>query len=280
MELEWSWKIVLDAATLLGIPSLILTIIFFIVSRSKFGLAFRPYEKLVIGNENAEIADGLQIIYKNKEIKSLLRTELFVWNNGNRPIRGTDIARNDMVRVLYVGGSPLSVQLLRSSSAANAVRFVESDMPKCAAIDFDYLEPNEGFVVEILHEEDLAIQVHGKVVGGAGSGISDFSPRRNSKSALAKALDFVADSITGKIFLGGRRYLIVWVIWTAYTLFFPVFFYFAPPPRRGDHIEPERFALIMFGVLFPAWIALSIGVWRRMRREPPSDLIGDVVPRK
>lgn len=131
-------------------------------------LSFSIKETILIGSQSIALPDGIIIFYQKKVIADLKKANVFFWNSGTNPIRGGDIASKNPLSINFLSGP----QLLRSriekvSDYASDVTLVTDD--EGIKLSFDYLEPGQGFVVELLYAgKDALAKPDGKIVGMSG----------------------------------------------------------------------------------------------------------------
>jgi hypothetical protein len=111
---------------------------------------------------------GLRITYLDRSIKSFLQTSVLFWNAGKEPIRRTDIAPGEPLRIAVASpDAPYSISKPATNNRASNPVLYESERfgPRCIA--FDYLEQNHGIKFIIYHGDygPDAIKVDGIVIG-------------------------------------------------------------------------------------------------------------------
>lgn len=109
----------------------------------------------------------LKAQYDGKEIDSLTVTQLFIWNSCNTVIRSSDIAMSDPLRIICRETSEiLESRIIKTSAEANGFKLIQ-EIGSEVTITFDYIEPGEGVMLQVLHtgtHKDLAL--NGTVIGG------------------------------------------------------------------------------------------------------------------
>lgn len=111
---------------------------------------------------------ALKISFDGRDIKSFIRLTLYVWNSGNQAIVGSDLATKSPLRVeLDSHLALLQHSILYQTREANNVAICDNK------ITFDYLNPRDGFVIDLFVEERgtklptkaKGIQLVGDIIG-------------------------------------------------------------------------------------------------------------------
>jgi hypothetical protein len=103
----------------------------------------------LLGGERGVLPEEVTILYKNGKITNLLKFKAIFWNSGNTPIRRQDIIE-PMLLCLSTTSNLLKASVLKSSRPQNRVILVVVNDPQQMHVDFEYLEPRQGFNIELL----------------------------------------------------------------------------------------------------------------------------------
>jgi len=146
---------------ILGIAAAALT---YLLGRQRSILAYRTKGARLLGHSEARLPSEVNVQYRGKDIPRLTRSMLVAWNFGEKTINGRDIVESDTLRIeMGQDSSILSATVLkRSRDVIGATCSFGSASPSTASIQFDYLDPGDGFVVEVLHTGERR---HPKLVG-------------------------------------------------------------------------------------------------------------------
>lgn len=94
----------------------------------------------------------LTIRYRNQQLDNLTVSGVIFWNDGNQTIDRTDIADNDPLRVETAGGVKLlAVNVLASTSDPSPFNHTEDADRGKSMLDFEFMAPNRGVVLQIIH---------------------------------------------------------------------------------------------------------------------------------
>ena len=113
------------------------------------------------------LIDDFQISYQGQLVKNPYLAQFIVWNSGNVTINGEDIAAAAPLQFQLSSGRFLSGTISKSSKPEIApITVVTSDAVR---LEFDYLDPGDGIVVEIvadsLPNSDMLIELFGTIKG-------------------------------------------------------------------------------------------------------------------
>lgn len=114
----------------------------------RYLLQFEP----LVGSSSGAMKD-VSLLFKGVEAADLNRCILVLWNRGAKVITHDAIAENDKIIVhLPDGSAALGAGVSWSSRAA--VGLSASCVGSCVTIDFDFLDENDGGIIEILYQGD------------------------------------------------------------------------------------------------------------------------------
>lgn len=251
--------------SLVGIISLIAGAFFFLKSRRITKLAFQRDSVTLVGGSDAAFPDELKIQYSGKDVLQVSSERFAVWNAGNTTISASEIVEADPLRLeIAEKGQVLKVTTLGKSREVNGFRIKESETEKKKLIHFDFLDPNDGFSIEVIHsgaKKDLKIE---GTIKGMPAGIKNFG-----------RFDWYSESNETKFpfsLKSSRLHLILMAVigagMAAFGLFnpqlveiFPVLSY----PKDQTEVE---WALVSFGAVYLATPALIY--WIQRKRFPSS----------
>lgn len=93
---------------------------------------------------------GLEIFYKDKPVSNVFSTNVAFWNNGGEVLNKNDISQTEQLRVVFPKGKILDKEIVTTTS--NSTNFeIEQRNENEVILSFDFLEKNEGAVVNLLH---------------------------------------------------------------------------------------------------------------------------------
>lgn len=116
-------------------------------------------EQELIRDDDALSRGGLSISFRDQKVQRLCRTYLAVWVRGGAAVVGQSVPRTDPLGLeLLDGDRALSARIVAESRDKIAASVKISEDGRHVTTGFEFLDGNDGFVVEILHEKhaDLA----------------------------------------------------------------------------------------------------------------------------
>jgi hypothetical protein len=153
----------------IGLTSLALGIVFFANGRRARmkGPTWHARSNNLIQNFSSKVP-GLEILFRNDKIDTLTVTRLAFWNRGMATIDRNDIAPADPVKIISTGDARLlNVEIIQTNNSASQVETSLDPDGKSALIAFDFLDHNQGVVVQIIHTgvSGDALTVQGTIKG-------------------------------------------------------------------------------------------------------------------
>ena len=177
------------AADFLAIPGILLAIYLFRLGLPSTELSWSVETTKVFSENVRTKIKYVRIHFGDKEISKLYQTVLVVWNSGNNALRRENFSetgklcfeiRQSKVLTLEIVDEKLPQQI-NKIHVTKKINDYESYY-----FDFEYLNPGEGFIVEIFHDEEpLGGKIRAKLVGpsprirqrpaNAGGGMNAFA---------------------------------------------------------------------------------------------------------
>jgi len=115
---------------------------------------------------------GLKVMFNDVTVERVTITKLYFWNAGRETIRQADLTPAAPLAIKFAGGvNVLDARVAREThpacSAKVAPPVATPDGPTTLGLSFDYLDYNDGFVVQLVHDGAGApgISVVGKIIG-------------------------------------------------------------------------------------------------------------------
>ena len=152
--------------SLIAVFSLLFAIYTWIVGKKKKQVSIVCETNEVIASGKSKI-EKLYIQYDGEEIDNLSVTKFYIWNSGNEVINNTDIVgRRPLSIICSEPDSILDIQIIKANEETNAFSIAEIKNQR-VSFDFDYIEPGDGFVVQILHTgKAIDLDLDCKIKGG------------------------------------------------------------------------------------------------------------------
>jgi len=144
---------------------------------------------VVISPEDALLNRGLSMKFGGHSINTVSRTIFAIWNQKGSTVLGTDVVPSDRLRLqLEPKDSVLRARLISfSRTQIKAALVTNPDKNNQVVVDFDFLDPGDGMIVEVLHEGPKRPSIEGTIRGArlTSNGSGDLT---------AKKLDFMTET--------------------------------------------------------------------------------------
>ncbi|MGO7022855.1 hypothetical protein [Rhizobium leguminosarum] len=158
---------------LLSIIGIALAVASYFWRRQKTLLRYALTEaSIASAHKEGRFKDELEIYFQGKPVPTVTSSVFWVWNGGNTLVRSSDMASLDPLMVILPQGSTiLRFTVGTSSRPVNNSRLVfPGDINHEAILEFDFLEPNEGFLFELVHTAARnAVKLRGTLINSPQS---------------------------------------------------------------------------------------------------------------
>ncbi|MNR79916.1 hypothetical protein D3C72_106270 [compost metagenome] len=150
--------------SILGIVGILIGVCLYFVGRKVAKPRVDIQTTMLVGSDASLLPDEVGITYQGKSVPRLSRSIIRFWNSGSDVLDGSAIAAADPIRIVIPNGTAfLSVRLSKVLRLSNQIALsVEKSV---IVITFDYLNPNDGFIVETLHTSENAPLCVGELKG-------------------------------------------------------------------------------------------------------------------
>jgi hypothetical protein len=179
--------------TVIGILGIFIGIVFSIIiyikSKRRIEIAF--YRRgLSIINGTHLLLDDLEVFYRKEKVQLLMKSSIHIWNNGNCAIKQADIATRDKLKIRWENELIVyHVELHVPKDNKNAIRIVEKIKDKEIAIDFDYLNKDDGMEIVIFSNGIPSFFIVTGTVIGSKKPIKEIKDKRLGFSS--KIIDYI-----------------------------------------------------------------------------------------
>lgn len=139
--------------------------IFFYIKSNKVKLPYYAISSHNIVRDLVSSIDLLKVLYDRERIENLTATKIAFWNAGNDTIKREDISVPLTVTVKK--GHILKAQKLHEVEEENGFSIPISKDKSHINLDFNYLEKNQGVIIQLLHtgKSDQDILIKGHIMG-------------------------------------------------------------------------------------------------------------------
>lgn len=223
----------------IGLVSLALALFLYRLSRISGLVAVKSHDVAMIGGGGAVYPDAVEVRYRGNPVPRLTRSTIWIWNAGKKTVRRSDIAEHDPLRLVF-DGQVLNCRIRKLSREVTRIRANIEQEPQGAILcQFDFLDPGDGGVFEVLHSgSDEAPQCLGTVIGhsrsprywgSAGHGYASYGWKVAGVNFLAKTMGLALALLGIVLVYGALRALLVdatesdsglssWFVWFALLL--------------------------------------------------------------
>ncbi|GGA05100.1 hypothetical protein GCM10008018_58880 [Paenibacillus marchantiophytorum] len=158
----------------IGALSIIFSIVFYKFTRVKNQVSYKTSFIRLIGKRKS-LSDDVDILYKGISVPRLTKSHIVLWNSGTTTVNGNDIIKDDRLRLEFSEGTQiLRANIIKENRRINKLS-VQSDVD-CSNIvnlNFDFLDPNDGAVIELLHTDQKKYPLIKGTIKGIPKGIID-----------------------------------------------------------------------------------------------------------
>lgn len=230
----------------------------------------------LIGKAEQALPPEVDINFQGKSVPRLALTEVYLWNAGKQMIRRDQIVEDDPLRCEFESGDEiLKAHVAAVTRTVNKLTVSVSQAAKYKAIiDFDYLDPNDGARIELLHTSKLR---YPQVIGtlrGIPKGVAQLTPTRKISSFLRLIFLRNTELIYVAFVVGLMTFVAAFLPDTSLSILKD---FLEPKKHQTGNLYPLRLALIILGVLYtivPGRILLT------RRRKYPKNLGKDIEERQ
>lgn len=237
-----------------AIASIFLAIFFYIKSNQGIGPVYAIRNANLIKDLDSRLKP-LVMLYNQKSISTLSVARIAFWNNGRKTISITDIATTEplKVRCLDADAEILDASIIQVKNSANQFALVELAAGKEYSVNFEYLDKNEGIVIQVIHTGDRrdAISLEGTFKGAQLKRI-DFSASR-----LISLLERLTRPMSKRV----ARNIIGLSLLTA-----PLVVMIFPPPDSSNGFSREGYLLALSVPTLSYWWLSYLVLTRRAPR--------------
>lgn len=149
--------------------------------------AYYTQEIKLLSNKDSIYPKEIKVIFRDKEIMSLYKTYIFLWNNGRITLRGQDIIENTL-KISFIGDNVqiLSYNIVKHTKAENNLRIDTMNLNEIE-FTFDFLDTHDGACIEILHTNSSEAVIKGTIVG-VPKGIKKYTQKESQKTKILKSM--------------------------------------------------------------------------------------------
>lgn len=169
------------ANVVIGLIGVLAGYVFFRLSQDHPRLTYRIIDTELV-ETRSDPDDPIGILFEDQPVPRVNKSLLYLWNSGRNTAKGKDIVQSDPLRLSFAEDARvLRAQVLTQTRPTSNLS-VEPRSHNEVLISFDYMEPGDGCVLEVLHTGDVSKrQLIGSIMGiprgPKDDSSSDFVPR-------------------------------------------------------------------------------------------------------
>ncbi|MFB6610419.1 hypothetical protein ACFCVO_08870 [Agromyces sp. NPDC056379] len=249
-------------------------------NRQRPDLRYAIDQEELIAPDDSLLNGGLQLKFRGAELTRLTRTYVAVWSKRGDTIRRDDLTAADPLRIrLGPDDSVLSARIVTMSrTQIQANTSVTS--PGVAEISFDFLDPTDGFVVEVLHLTNAEAELGGTLKGADIREIKnvDLAPRARERAKLgfiARVRDYYRGPRLAVLFMAAITCLAVVLILLSEFLQWDLRPILGLRPRLESTPVEERvlFRTVVMVATVPVLLLLLYSILTPLRRRIPREIL-------
>ena len=264
--------------TIIGVVGVTVALVAYLQPRKRLRLAYQSMSTRYFAKEDYALPSEVVMTFNGEGVERLSRTTVIFWNVGTDVLRGEDIVRSDPLRVcLDADDRVLSHKVVGGSKDSNRAHVRQVDgAPHELSVDYDYLDPRDGFVVEIMHDGKRRRPAVRGVVKGLTNGpesqgtatdadpILSVSSRMIGAPPLPRHFFHAAAVVGAAVFVAGTAATCMHLLSDASRAWLSAF-----AGGLGDKLWPElAVAMIVIGGAY--MVPSGLVIWARKRRYPRS----------
>ena len=137
--------------TFVGMASLAVALFLYRRSRISGLIALQSRNVSMINGGNPVFPDGVDVRYRGTLVPRLTSSTVWIWNAGKKTVEGSQIVDHDPLGLRF-GGEVLNVRIKKVTREVLRIKANTLQEGKTTVrYDFDFLDPGDGGVIEVLH---------------------------------------------------------------------------------------------------------------------------------
>lgn len=229
------------------------------------------WESLKIIGKNEVTPEEIEIFFKGIKVPRVIKTTIIIWNSGTKTIHGENIVKNDSLRLEFENEQKIigASILLRTKEVNEFEISTNADKKNILNINFEYLDPQDGVTIEILHTDVNRYPNFLGTVKGMPVGPKNWSNKSNGKSTAF----LLANQIVYNFIFKSK--LILWVAFIlgiglmAFSVIVP-YFYKELAIKISESNSQFSVYITVFIIGLTYTLVSALGFWGSRKRYPKS----------
>lgn len=200
----------------------------------------------------------LNILYDDEKISNVTVSKLIFWNDGNKTILDTDIASSDPFVVEGIEGVKiLEVEKIFEKNKTNKFEVEVLEDGKKLAINFEYVDKNEGIIIQIVHTGKTSQDIK---VGGTIKGVGKICKCEASSPLNANPIMRFFNKVLKKVVIERDKKRKSWVI---VILSLVLFVFSISSTTRVDVLIENKVAGILTAIMAVIYLIIGLSIAKR-----------------
>jgi hypothetical protein len=192
---------------IIGIIGILLSVYFYRKSIIRPKPAYQMASMRLI-DEISDTNGHIEILFNGEKVDRLTKTQIAFWNAGSSTINNKDVVERDPIIIKYSKDSKiLNHSIISVSRSVNLFRVIDYEDSNQVGITFDFLDPNDGAILEFIHNDNkrfpkLTGTIKGNVKGITNYGKSTYPLISRGKKKIDSDFYAVVSIMMLSIYLG------------------------------------------------------------------------------
>ena len=255
-----------------GVVTAIIGLLLYRASRIRAQLVYQVRATRILGSKERSLPEEVEILFKGRSISRLTKTHIIFWNSGNATVNGDNIIAHDPLRLEFSEATQvLAVTVPHVNRTPNKfIATTDSHSPNKIICSFDYLDPGNGAVVELLHNAPERYPKVKGVIRGVPEGPLNWGYILPPSRVQRVPFPFIKLSMS----YNPRKFLLVAVLLGILMVALGLLLRFTQAVEPGQSPSKVPWVFFIFGLFY---LCLSVlAFWVTRRRFPRSLLFEDL----
>lgn len=196
----------------IGILGIAIGLIAYFKPRQRLKFAYQTKYTRYFAQEDYALPSEVVMTFEGEKVERLSKSTIIFWNAGTDVLRGEDIVESDPIRIGFEPTARiLSHKVCGSTKDTNQINVhLVAEAVHELAVTYDYLDPRDGFVLEVMHNSRRRrprVMGNAKGLSDGPKGLDGANPTQKfSRQLMLRAsrfLPYVVSAVGGVFLLLG-----------------------------------------------------------------------------
>ena len=270
---DWVFNAV---TTIIGVVGVTVALIAYFRPRKRLRLSYQTISTPYFAEDDYALPSELVMTFNGERVERLSKTTLIFWNSGTEVLKGEDIVRSEPLRIcLDADDRILSHQVAGVSKKTNQVQVDRTEGAfNELSLRYDYLDPRDGLVLEIMHNSKRRRPVIRGAVKGLANG-PDSQGTAGTEQILALSTKMLLPPplqrrvVQSAAVIGGAAFLAGAAAAGIQLVSEPSQTWLSSVVDISQRIWPEP-AILMMSIGGAYFLPMGLLIWATKRRYPKS----------